>query len=264
MKKEQETNIEEHKGMQQKKNREKMALHRKKIEGIKVDAMIDKLFREPETIASDFISYTLPKYTGNSSPSENQSSDTQITDLNEHRLYSDFFNLPRRPLQQTIGSKSSSKNHQDIQEIMNISRSREFDHQDYELLLRLDQVQESRGLEDHEIKNMRFWQVRKKVKKDETVKNQLDDDDGKTKEDTKIISENSNSGKEGKSDDSDEKELECNICINNIKHGQMARELPCGHVFHKKCIDRWLKDECYCPLDKVNIREMLKYSKKAT
>lgn len=90
------------------------------------------------------------------------------------------------------------------------------------------------------------------MKKDEIAPNQL----SKTEEKKQSTEKESVSEKKG--NDAEEKELECNICMHNILHGQMARELPCGHIFHKKCIDRWFKDECYCPLDKLNIRELLK------
>ncbi len=34
----------------------------------------------------------------------------------------------------------------------------------------------------------------------------------------------------------------CTICFDNYKCGEYKRELhKCNHVFHKKCIDRWLK-----------------------
>lgn len=34
----------------------------------------------------------------------------------------------------------------------------------------------------------------------------------------------------------------CSICLNNYKINEFYRKLPdCNHVFHKKCIDKWLK-----------------------
>ncbi|KAL4335150.1 hypothetical protein GQ457_07G013460 [Hibiscus cannabinus] len=50
-----------------------------------------------------------------------------------------------------------------------------------------------------------------------------------------------------KSDDSDQPS--CSICLQGLKDGEMARNLPkCGHVFHLKCIDEWLSREGTCPM----------------
>ena len=44
----------------------------------------------------------------------------------------------------------------------------------------------------------------------------------------------------------------CPICLENFSTNNCAiRKLKCGHIFHKKCIDKWLykseKIECpYC------------------
>jgi hypothetical protein len=32
----------------------------------------------------------------------------------------------------------------------------------------------------------------------------------------------------------------CNICVIKIRHGEIVRQIPCGHGFHRECIDRWL------------------------
>jgi hypothetical protein len=40
----------------------------------------------------------------------------------------------------------------------------------------------------------------------------------------------------------------CTICTCEFTPTQFFRELPCGHFYHKKCIDKWLFDcEPLCP-----------------
>lgn len=41
---------------------------------------------------------------------------------------------------------------------------------------------------------------------------------------------------------------DCAICLDGFKAKQRCRELPCGHIFHKKCVDRWLKKNPRCPI----------------
>lgn len=46
---------------------------------------------------------------------------------------------------------------------------------------------------------------------------------------------------------------ECVICTDCYKKDEGVRELPCGHIFHKKCIDRWFKEgSVYCPICRKN------------
>ncbi|KAJ2886950.1 hypothetical protein H4R27_000273 [Coemansia aciculifera] len=45
--------------------------------------------------------------------------------------------------------------------------------------------------------------------------------------------------------------LECAICLDDIHVGHVIRNLPCPHVFHAECIDRWLLcQSSTCPLCK--------------
>jgi E3 ubiquitin-protein ligase SDIR1 len=50
----------------------------------------------------------------------------------------------------------------------------------------------------------------------------------------------------------EEKET-CIVCLDEHKPGQMMRTLPCMHVFHLKCIDKWLKNSLECPVCKTRI-----------
>ena len=53
----------------------------------------------------------------------------------------------------------------------------------------------------------------------------------------------------------------CTICMDNIEVNQYVRKLPiCNHVYHKKCIDNWLKndDNKSCPLCKRSFKHIFK------
>jgi len=41
----------------------------------------------------------------------------------------------------------------------------------------------------------------------------------------------------------------CPICLEKFNTGEYYRKLKCNHLFHKKCIDRWIKkDKNECPM----------------
>ena len=41
---------------------------------------------------------------------------------------------------------------------------------------------------------------------------------------------------------------ECSICLMEVNDGQDTILLPCGHMFHDKCVTQWLKIHNTCPL----------------
>nr|CAH7746290.1 unnamed protein product [Callosobruchus chinensis] len=45
----------------------------------------------------------------------------------------------------------------------------------------------------------------------------------------------------------------CAICIEPYKISDTLRILPCGHEFHKSCIDPWLLEHRTCPMCKMDI-----------
>merc|ERR1712129_365961 len=49
----------------------------------------------------------------------------------------------------------------------------------------------------------------------------------------------------------------CSICYEALLPGEEVRRLPCLHVFHRGCIDRWLKIRPTCPLDNQRLEDML-------
>ncbi|KAL6283970.1 hypothetical protein ACE6H2_014899 [Prunus campanulata] len=46
----------------------------------------------------------------------------------------------------------------------------------------------------------------------------------------------------------------CSICLQELKEGECARELPtCRHFFHMACIDQWLKQQSSCPMCRTRV-----------
>ena len=41
---------------------------------------------------------------------------------------------------------------------------------------------------------------------------------------------------------------DCPICLDEFKCRQHCRRFNCSHVFHKKCIDKWLRKNNQCPV----------------
>ncbi|KAI4337375.1 hypothetical protein L6164_015800 [Bauhinia variegata] len=47
----------------------------------------------------------------------------------------------------------------------------------------------------------------------------------------------------------------CCICLAKYENNEELRELPCSHLFHKVCVDKWLKINALCPLCKNEVGE---------
>ncbi|KAI1017606.1 hypothetical protein LB504_003922 [Fusarium proliferatum] len=53
----------------------------------------------------------------------------------------------------------------------------------------------------------------------------------------------------------------CHICINEFKQDTLTRSLPCGHLFHPRCIDPWLLERSItCPVCRANVPNALVYT----
>lgn len=40
----------------------------------------------------------------------------------------------------------------------------------------------------------------------------------------------------------------CVVCISDFVDSDLLRLLPCGHEFHVKCVDKWLRKSTSCPI----------------
>ena len=55
----------------------------------------------------------------------------------------------------------------------------------------------------------------------------------------------------------DENTESCFICIEPFKKNELKRVLPkCEHAYHKKCIDKWLKNASTCPICRLDLLDL--------
>lgn len=50
------------------------------------------------------------------------------------------------------------------------------------------------------------------------------------------------------------KEFECSICLENVTKDKIRAELPCGHEFSGKCIEKWYQTSSTCPICRANFK----------
>lgn len=85
-------------------------------------------------------------------------------------------------------------------------------------------------------------------------KGQLERDrmQGQTKGDGRV--ESKGAGSSGGGSGNVEEEDKCAICLGDYEEGEEVKTLPCFHMFHTECVDRWLKVNKTCPFCKRSIR----------
>ncbi|CAD6247927.1 unnamed protein product [Miscanthus lutarioriparius] len=55
-------------------------------------------------------------------------------------------------------------------------------------------------------------------------------------------------------DGEEEREVECAVCLGVMADGDAARRLPsCMHVFHRGCVDVWLRERSTCPVCRAEV-----------
>lgn len=52
----------------------------------------------------------------------------------------------------------------------------------------------------------------------------------------------------------------CTICLTEFAAGDEARILPCFHMYHRSCIDEWVKKAAVCPVCRENPEELAERS----
>ncbi|VBB27776.1 unnamed protein product [Acanthocheilonema viteae] len=56
-----------------------------------------------------------------------------------------------------------------------------------------------------------------------------------------------------------ELDIDCPVCIDPYRAGDIIRSLPCRHIFHKTCVDPWLLEHRTCPMCKNDILKAFGY-----
>jgi len=49
------------------------------------------------------------------------------------------------------------------------------------------------------------------------------------------------------SEEEEEEEEQCTVCLCEYEEADMVRRLPCGHMYHAKCLDSWITTNATCP-----------------
>jgi len=57
----------------------------------------------------------------------------------------------------------------------------------------------------------------------------------------------------GKSKSSETCDCTCTVCQCLYEESDLVRQLPCGHIFHAMCVDRWLGQKDTCPYCRKSI-----------
>jgi len=60
-----------------------------------------------------------------------------------------------------------------------------------------------------------------------------------------------------------EEDAKCAICLGDYEEEEQLRDLPCGHHFHKFCVDQWLMQKKHCPLCLQNIETAKEFGQRS-
>ena len=55
-------------------------------------------------------------------------------------------------------------------------------------------------------------------------------------------------------DEDSNKNKVCCICLDNFENPTSIKVLECNHIFHRNCINSWLKNKTNCPICRKNTK----------
>ena len=51
---------------------------------------------------------------------------------------------------------------------------------------------------------------------------------------------------------------ECSICLNPVRHTRSSKQLECGHLYHRSCVDQWISaGGDTCPVCRNQMRDVV-------
>ncbi len=59
-------------------------------------------------------------------------------------------------------------------------------------------------------------------------------------------------------DANEDAQCQCMVCLMDFEDGEEVRRLPCGHRFHRGCVDEWLTRSVECPICKTNVDRVVR------
>jgi len=144
---------------------------------------------------------------------------------------------------------------------------RDFDSNDYDMLLALDDDNQNYGgakkeqidlLPLHSLSSKKDLEslfnsgcmdfCKTEIKEKETKDN--DEADTSSSSSKKI---DSNIDDSNNNNNFNHSQKDCSICLDVFKIGDSIRTLPCLHHYHRECIDQWLKIKSVCPVCKLDV-----------
>lgn len=130
-------------------------------------------------------------------------------------------------------------------------RNGDFSEEDYEMLQRLDELENESDSEGEEAENDDIESNRNSVYSVDNLRGRQGQN-GLSKE---LISSLPTCVYTQNSESEDQRQIDsCSICLSSFVEDDVLRVLPCMHKYHCACIDKWLyKQSATCPICKASV-----------
>lgn len=167
---------------------------------------------------------------------------------------------PARRLLHAFGGRIHRDDPLAMQRLRMLMTDRDFDSNDYEMLLALDEDTPTKMLQAAtagEISRLPVYSYRGSA-----VRGARASDTSSSSSSSSSLSSSSSSSSSAAdsscrcsdAEDSDDPRVKCHVCLEPFVVGESLKLLPCFHQFHADCIDRWLVERAVCPVCKTSIR----------